>query len=91
MKRVEAFVHGRVQGVYFRQSTLQMASELGLTGWVANLPTGAMQVVAEGPERSLQMLVAWLYQGPPAARVDFVDARWAEATGEFSGFGVRGW
>ena len=91
MRRVEAFVYGRVQGVNFRQLTVQQATALGLAGWVANLPTGAVQVVAEGPERSLQMLVAWLHQGPPTARVDFVDVHWAEATSEFRGFAVRGW
>lgn len=91
MRRLEALVYGRVQGVYFRQYTLQKANSLGLDGWVANLPNGAVKVVAEGPERALQRLVAWLNEGSPAAHVDFVDAHWADASGEFAGFDVRGW
>ena len=66
------------------------------TGCVASilqllkLPDGTVRVVAEGPPGSLQAFAAWLHEGPPAARVEFVDLREMNATGEFSTFEVRG-
>lgn len=89
-KRIEATVRGRVQGVSFRYYTNNQAKRLRLTGWVINRPDGSVRVVAEGPERDLAALAAWLEGGPPAARVDFVDLIWLDATGEFSNFTIRG-
>ncbi|MFO7632554.1 MAG: acylphosphatase [Caldilinea sp.] len=89
-KRIEATVHGRVQGVAFRHYTNNQARILGMRGWVANRPDGSVRVVAEGAEPSLAAFVEWLQQGPAAARVDFVDVMWLDATGEFSSFTIRG-
>lgn len=90
--RLEAHVHGRVQGVGFRYFVLEKASQLRLRGWVANDPDGALSVLAEGPRSSVERLLAALEAGPPAARVDRVDRTWSPATGEFERFGVRsGW
>ncbi len=89
MKRLDAIVRGRVQGVYFRQGTVAQARALGLTGWVANRPNGSVQVIAEGEEERLRRLLEWLHVGPPMAYVDGVDVYWDEAGGEFSGFTVR--
>ena len=88
-KRFEANVYGRVQGVAFRHYTLVEANDLKLTGWVANRHDGSVRVVAEGPEAALARLAAWLRDGPTAARVDHLDLRWMEATGEFSRFEIR--
>jgi acylphosphatase len=88
-KRIEAIVHGRVQGVAFRHYTLMEANELKLSGWVANRHDGTVRVVAEGPEPALTRLAAWLREGPSAARVDSLDLRWMEATGEFTRFEIR--
>jgi len=63
-------VSGRVQGVYFRQSTADQARQLGLSGWVMNLPDGRVEGLANGPSAALETLKAWLRRGPPAARVD---------------------
>jgi acylphosphatase len=90
MKRISATIHGRVQGVAFRAYTQDEASRLGLTGWVANLRDGSVRVEAEGPEPALQTFVTWLHHGSPAARVEQVDLRWSEGTGEFGSFFVRG-
>ena len=89
MKRVEATVYGRVQGVSFRYYTRRAAGELGLTGWVANRHNGSVYVVAEGSAASLDRLVDFLHQGAPSAHVDHVVTRWAEATGEFTDFAIR--
>jgi acylphosphatase len=88
-KRLEAIVHGLVQGVSFRYYTRQQAQRLGLTGWVANRPDGTVQVVAEGPDTALGTFSNFLLAGPPHARVDLVAADWLDATGEFRGFTVR--
>ena len=89
-KRLNAMVHGRVQGVNFRWYTRQRASQLGITGWVRNLRGGRrVEVVAEGPRDQLGELVLFLHQGPPSSSVDRVDVAWTEATGEFKEFSVR--
>lgn len=87
--RLEAIVRGRVQGVYYRQTTVQTARALGVTGWVANLRNGNVKVVAEGTRPALDRLLAWLHTGPAMAHVDDVEADWSEATGQFAGFDVH--
>jgi acylphosphatase len=89
MKRVEATVNGRVQGVSFRHYTRKEAQRLGVTGWVANKPDGTVQVVAEGAETAVQALVAYLHQGPAMADVSHVNVVWTEATHEFPQFSIR--
>ena len=88
-KRVEFLVRGRVQGVWFRYETRDKALELGLCGFVENLADGTVHGMAEGDEPILERLVEYVRVGPPLARVDGVDTRWGEATGEFSGFTIR--
>ena len=89
-RRIEATISGRVQGVAFRHYTQIAARQHHLVGWVANRPDGSVRVVAEGQPASLQAFIAWLHEGPPAARVEFVDLREVDAAGEFSSFEVRG-
>jgi acylphosphatase len=89
LKRLEATISGRVQGVYFRASTQQRARQLGLRGWVRNESDGSVYAIAEGNDAALQRFLFYLESGPPRAHVERVDSRWGEATGEFSGFHVR--
>lgn len=88
MQRLHGIVHGRVQGVGFRHATTVTAYELGLSGWVRNLPDGTVEVMAEGDQATLSQLALWLHEGPPGSRVDSVLIAWGEATGEFRGFAV---
>ncbi len=88
-KRVHAIVHGRVQGVGFRYSTIRTAQDLDLTGWVANRRDGTVEAVAEGPREALKKLVGFLHQGPPSAMVTNVDIKWKSPTDEFAGFRTR--
>lgn len=88
-KRLEAVVHGRVQGVNFRYYTEQEARRLQVTGWVANLSDGSVRVVAEGTEAQLAQMLQFLRRGSPAAYVDEVVEEWGGATGEFVSFRVR--
>jgi acylphosphatase len=68
-QRVTIIVHGRVHGVFFRDSTMRKARELGLTGTVQNLPDGTVQIVAQGSPLALNDLIRWAHEGPPAAVV----------------------
>ena len=79
-------VRGRVQGVWFRESTRQQAERLGIDGHAVNLANGAVEVVAYGSPESLGELETWLQQGPPLARVSSVDSSLAsgEAPDGFS-------
>jgi acylphosphatase len=88
MERLEAKVHGRVQGVWFRDSTRRMAEELGLTGEVRNLPDGTVHVVAEGMRDALDRLLAFLHIGPPAATVEKVEAEWNCGEGSHASFDI---
>jgi len=88
--RAEVTVHGRVQGVGFRFSTIDRADALALTGWVRNTWRRTVEAVFEGDEADVRDMVRWCRQGPPGARVTRLDVRYADATGEFNDFRVTG-
>jgi len=88
-RQLHAIVHGRVQGVSFRYYTLLRAQELGLVGWVRNLPDRTVEVLAEGPRPALDQLVSFLWSGPPAARVTDVQVTWHAPSGQFERFEIR--
>ena len=67
------FVAGRVQGVFYRASARQRATELGVTGYARNLADGRVEVLACGSREAVEEFCAWLWQGPPAASVTAVD------------------
>jgi acylphosphatase len=66
-------VHGRVQGVFFRDSCKREAHRAGVAGWVRNEPDGSVGAVFEGPAHAVEELVAWCHEGPPHARVERVE------------------
>ncbi len=72
MKRVSITIKGRVQGVFFRKYTVNKALELGLSGFVKNLPDESVYAEAEGEETGVQLFVQWCHQGSPLSRVDEV-------------------
>jgi len=84
-KRVVA--HGRVQGVWFRDSARHQAERHGLAGWVRNRPDGAVAAELEGPPTEVELVVRWFRHGPPDARVDRVEVTDVPTQGE-SGFAV---
>ena len=86
---LQVAVYGRVQGVFFRDFVKRYARELGLAGYVRNLPDSAVEVQAEGEKRQLEKLIGYLKVGPPAARVDEVVTKLSEYTGNYSCFSVR--
>ena len=86
---VRATVHGHVQGVFFRAYTAQRAIELGLTGYVRNLPDWhSVEVRAEGERKQLEKLIRYLEAGPPTAEVTRIAATWSEHSGDYSGFNI---
>jgi acylphosphatase len=87
--RLQAVVHGRVQGVNFRYYTQRRAVELELTGYVRNEWDGTVFVIAEGTRPALQDLLSFLHVGPRSAFVSQVDVQWHAPTGEFDRFEVR--
>ena len=89
IQRVELIVIGRVQGVFFRASTLEQAQSLNLVGFVENLPDGSVEVIAEGPKYALEDLEKWCGHGPPAAVVQEVITKWKEPSGEFQTFVIK--
>jgi len=86
---LSAKVYGSVQGVNFRYFVTREARNLRLTGYVRNLPDGAVEVEAEGDRNQLQILVEQLKVGPPGARVTGVETSWSSYSGQFTAFEVR--
>ncbi len=88
MKAIEVFISGIVQGVGFRYFTLKVARELGIKGYVKNLPDGRVYIYAVGDEKSLEKLLEKVKIGPPLAVVRDVVVREVEPK-EFEKFEVR--
>jgi acylphosphatase len=86
--RAHLIIEGRVQGVWFRDSTRSEATGLHCTGWVKNRFDGSVEVVAEGSREEVKKLVAWCHHGPPAARVTRVQEIKEAYTGEFTSFDI---
>lgn len=81
-------VSGKVQGVWFRDSTVTRANEIGITGWVRNVPDGSVEVLACGEEVKLEEFFQWLHKGPMLARVDSVQSEQVELE-QYTDFSVR--
>jgi acylphosphatase len=89
MIRRRLLVHGRVQGVFYRDTCRRQARAKGVHGWVANRADGAVEVVLEGESSAVEAMVAWCRRGPRDAEVASVDVIDEEPQAE-SGFEVRG-
>lgn len=89
MVRAHVFVHGRVQGVFFRSETRHEARRCGVKGWVRNLPDGKVEAVFEGEENQVKKLIEFCRHGPPGATVKKVEITWEPYVGEFSDFEIR--
>ena len=72
MMHLSIKVTGKVQGVFYRQSTKEKADELGLTGWVRNQPDGSVEIEVAGPSDKVEQLVTWCRKGPERAVVQEV-------------------
>lgn len=72
---IHAIVHGKVQGVFFRDNTRRRATELNIGGWVKNNDNGTVELKARGDEEKIKLLVEWLHEGPARAKIENVDWR----------------
>ncbi|WP_144391324.1 acylphosphatase [Pleionea sediminis] len=88
-KRVHAYISGVVQGVWYRASTQEKATQLGLNGWVRNLSDGRVELIAEGDAMLLQQLMQWCQRGPENASVEDINVSWCESKDEFESFETR--
>ena len=86
--RARVIVSGRVQGVFFRYTTREVASSLGLFGWVKNRWDGKVEAVFEGERERVEEMIGWCHKGPPGAYVQNVDTQWEEYLGEFDRFSI---
>lgn len=75
MQTVHARVEGRVQGVFFRDSTRKEAQLLGLNGWVRNMPDGTVETLIQGQEPKVQQMIKWLHEGSPHSIVTNVSCK----------------
>ena len=79
MYKIRVMISGDVQGVFFRISTQDKARELKLTGWVKNIFTNAVEILAEGDREKLSLFTGWLQLGPPNATIDKISIEWEES------------
>ena len=88
MARLRVFVSGKVQGVYYRQNTMETAKKYGVTGWVRNLPDSRVEAVFEGDSINVDKVIEWCKEGPPRAEVQGIEIKSEDYKGEFSDFVV---
>jgi len=86
--RAHVYVHGRVQGVFFRATTRDKAIALGVKGWVSNCQDGSVEAVFEGEKDTVEKIVDWCKKGPEGAFVNHIDIRWEKYSGEFDEFSI---
>ena len=87
--RAHLFIDGRVQGVFYRAFTRDIAHRLGLGGWAKNLRDGRVEAVFEGEKQAIEEAIRECNDGPPGARVINIDVQWESFTGNEQGFSVR--
>lgn len=88
MPTVHLLIKGKVQGVFYRQTTKEVANKAGITGWVRNTEDGDVEITASGSEDALQPFIDWCHVGPSRAVVQAVQV--TPVTDEvFEGFEVR--
>jgi len=87
--RLHIIIQGQVQGVFFRNTAKKIAEEMGMTGWVRNLPDGRLEAVVEGEKDKLEKMAKWAKKGPILARVEKIELEWGEYKGEFKNFEIK--
>ncbi len=88
LRHVHIIIHGRVQGVWFRASTKEIADSLGVKGWVRNLPDNSVEIDAQGETDILEKFIQWCHEGPPGARVTDIDIQELETASTVQDFRV---
>ena len=89
MERAVLKIFGRVQGVFFRQSALEKAQTLGLSGWIKNAADGTVEAVVEGEKEKIEEFIEWCRQGSKFAKVQKVEVKWEEAAEGLKDFLIK--
>ena len=89
MYQVHLIISGHVQGVFYRAFCQEIAESLDLKGYVQNLPTGEVEVLAQGEKEKIEKLINWCKKGPSDARVSDVKIEWEDIKEKFSGFSIK--
>ncbi len=87
--RAHVFIEGIVQGVFYRAYTRNVASKLGLHGWVRNLYDGRVEAVFEGDRLLIEQAIAECRRGPSGSHVTEIDLKWESFSGDLQGFEIR--
>ncbi len=88
VKTLHLVVHGRVQGVWYRDSMRREAEMLGVSGWVRNCSNDTVEAMVQGEAAAVDALVSWAHRGPQLAQVARVEVE--AGSGDYVGFEVRG-
>jgi len=86
--RARAYITGRVQGVFFRNSVADLADSLTVAGWVRNLTDGRVEALLEGERGDVEKVLEFCRHGPPGAYVHNVEVKWEEWRSEFTDFKI---
>ena len=86
--RAHVMIEGRVQGVFFRHHTQELAIRLGLKGWVKNQRGGIVEAIFEGDKDKVDQIIRWCHRGPSQADVTKVHQIWEDYSGEFPNFSI---
>ena len=89
MKCIHIIASGKVQGVFFRDSTRRKANELAISGYIKNISNGNVEVVAQGNEEKLNELIKFIKNNPGYSKVKDVKITYKELE-KFDGFGIKG-
>lgn len=87
--RVLLLIEGKVQGVFYRAFTRDIAFRLTLSGWVKNLPDGRVEAVFEGDKEAIEGAIRECLKGPYGAKVSNIDVRWEKFIGDLNGFAIK--
>lgn len=82
-------IYGEVQGVFYRAHSAERARELGLCGWVCNMPDGSVEMCLQGDPETIQEMIDWCYEGAPASQVEDIEVDWGESGEKFESFEIR--
>lgn len=87
--RIHITIKGLVQGIFFRASTKEKAQQLGITGWVRNLNSDKVEIVAEGEKKNLEELIEWCKTGSSLVKIEEIKVEWQSYQAEFENFEIR--
>lgn len=88
MIRVHLRISGQIQGVFFRRSAKLEAEKLEIVGWIRNNADGSVEVMAQGPNETIDKFIAWSKKGPPFAKVEKVEVEWLSENQDFDHFDI---